>query len=346
MVEQICELKAAKYGISNHAVELLLQQSASKLNFSRMDRRVDQAKTELIAVYEEKLASMGLRLPGKDTGVVFQIWMWEHGADGELVPGDHGVDGLGGGWARVSCTITAVGQMLHVGHDVPALRGGKVLSLGAITDFSRQTSDMTIFYNESVSPLAKTQARGFSLTLNAVTDTCEVKGPARRVEVSLENPREAEEMIKLVEVAVDAQRSAMKDGTFEANLIPDNSGVDSGAGQKGPGVVHRKAAHHRLLDEDDNFDHTCTPPSEYETTNMWSSNGIHSDVRRLTNAYADASPALRIIMEELHKMRAEQARASQRQELLASQVQQALSRVGVISKRPFVSSDEQGWGHA
>ena len=74
-LEQLCALNAARYGISNEAVELLVQQSASRLNFSRMDRRVEEVKAELIADYESKLADMGLWLPGRPKGFVFQIWM-------------------------------------------------------------------------------------------------------------------------------------------------------------------------------------------------------------------------------------------------------------------------------
>ena len=53
-------------------------------------------------------------------------------------------------------------------------------------------------------------------------------------------------------------------------------------------------------------------------------NEIHNDAKRLTTAYADASPALQIIMEELHKLRAEQGRQAQHQDALHKQIQQAL----------------------
>ena len=376
-LEHLCALKAARYGISNQAVESLVQQAASRLNFSRMDRRVDDVKAELIAAYEHKLASMGLRLPGRDKGFVYQIWMRQHQDDGEagaLAIDDFTLSPQRAGklmgdkrpraeWTRVSCTFTSAGQMLHVEHDVQALGllAGRIASLGTLKEFGKVSDvDVAIFHNGGQSPPPKIQARGFSFTVEGLDDRHGTSGGAvRRMQASLENPKEAEEMIEVLKDVAEAQRSARLDGTFDGKLLPLVGGGAAGAAgcvehkgfSAGVGLTSQKRGMPRVLDDDEYLDHTCTPPSEYEAAaHMWSANGVYKDAQRLTSAYADASPAVRIVMEELHKMRAEQARASQRQELLHSQVQQALMQLAASPKIPRhrtkSSADERGWGHA
>lgn len=145
----------------------------------------------------------------------------------------------------------------------------------------------------------------------------------RKVVVSLEDPQHAQDFLAALNEVDAAAAHLHSNSTFIPNID-----VELNVGAKSPSAVPSVSVHKcystsQMMAEDEDYDdQTSTPPSEFEPT--WPCNSIRSDVKRLTSAYSAASPALRIIMEELHKLRAEQGRQAARQEALHKQIQRAL----------------------
>ena len=333
-LKEICAIKAVHYGFSNAAVEALVKRESASRSFSRMDLTIEKLKGELLAEYEAKLQRMGFSQPGQERGPVYQVWLHQHGGgdsheltrDGVAysrrhLPSDN--DGLTrhspsardedqverDRWTKVSCTFTESGQMLYIAHDLAALRVGRVSSLGILKDVESETGDVSIDI-ASLSPGCTLQTKGVSFLLAATG--CH---SFRRVTATLEDPEQAAEFLRDLRNVLESQRESKLNGNIG---ILQNIDLDLT-----PKIVDGSSLGHQKLAEDFE-DQTSSPPSEFEAGFLRAS-AFQNDVKRLTAAYADASPAMRIIMEELHKLRAENTRQAQRQEALHKEVERALS---------------------
>ena len=216
----------------------------------------------------------------------------------------------------MTCTFTQAGQMLVMGHSPKMLKMGRLWSLGKLKDFEEEARDVAVFQNGRITPGEQTNINGKCVSLTTSTAKVTEFPYDRKVFVSLEDHENAEDMIAALKVVTEAQHTTnhnidsllLKDIDIEMNLDPNTTHNVIG--------VHNQQGR---VDENEYEDYTNTPPSEYDLARP--SGSIQLDMKRLSSAYSDATPALRIIMEELHKVRAEQARHSQRQETLQKQVQ-------------------------
>jgi len=159
----MCTITAAEYVFSNEAVERLTEMTTSKLGFSRMDRRVDEIKTGLIAAYNDKLSAMGMCLAGNPKGLVLQGWMQWHNVSSDTFQkivyscpeagcGHVGTLDMKGldikACTMISCTFTAAGQILYAAHAVEALSAKDLFAGHAEGFFARDRHKNTHTYTQ------------------------------------------------------------------------------------------------------------------------------------------------------------------------------------------------------
>jgi len=243
--------------------------------------------------------------------------------------------------------------MLYIAHDLPSLRGGKLSSLGILLDVDSETGDISIS-DAGLPPGNSLKTRGVSFLLAVPGESHSYT----KVTATLEDTDKAAAFLQDLRDVIESQRegtgasimystrspgfrpqglNGYPNGNMAIlkNITPTK--VDGGIpghqkllaekkfdqdhlnGDMGilknitpPKVDGGILGHQKQLEEENYYqDQTTMPPSEPEAEfspagAMW--NDPH------------ASPALQIIMEELHKLRAEQTRQSRRQEALLQEV--------------------------
>ena len=321
----MCSIKAVQYGVSNDAFETAIQDTPGHRSFSRMDGRIEELKASLIHDYEEKLQSVGLCLPGKKTAFSAQLWMqWQYVCTRDKLSPRASLDEGkfdSKSWKKVSCTFTAAGQMLFIGHDLQSLQAGTLLSLGILKEPNGEDEDnLTLNHqNGSTSELKKNSNRRISFLLTKTGASTS----ARKVTVSSEYIQPVDELIEAMKIVTEMQHKCELECRSEGLLLHNIDVEQSEAPQMSTHLTRHHSMSQICPDEDCEWPRTTPRPQELHSMGP-TPNEIHNDAKRLTTAYADASPALQIIMEELHKLRAEQGRQAQHQDALHKQIQQAL----------------------